>query len=83
MRAVWIDKKKRKRDVWESQREESKQARINDTQTSFFPLFCGRRRERSEPSRRKKKNPLHCENQMMGVKKSSRKVKAGSSWKCI
>lgn len=32
-------KKGRKRDVWESQREESKQVRINDTETSFclFP----------------------------------------------
>lgn len=47
----WQKKKERKRDVWESQREESKQARINDTQTSFFLLFCGRRRERSEPYR--------------------------------
>lgn len=48
-------KKERKRDVWESQREESKQARINDTQTSFFPLFRGRRRERSDPTEGKKK----------------------------
>lgn len=30
------EKKGRKRDVWESQREESKQVRINDIETSFF-----------------------------------------------
>lgn len=29
-------KKGRKRDVWESQCEESKQVRINDIETSFF-----------------------------------------------
>lgn len=84
MRAVWVDKKKkkkeRKRDVWESQREESKQARINDTQTSFFPLFRGRRRERSDPTEgKKKKKTLRCENQMSVKKKSSGKVKVGSS----
>lgn len=56
--------------MWESQREESKQARINDTQTSFFPLFRGRRRERSDPTEGKKKEKtLRCENQMMSVKK--------------
>lgn len=49
--------------MWESQREESKQVRINDTQTSFFPLFCGRRGERGEPCRmgKGKKKTLHYE----------------------
>lgn len=39
MRAVVCEdreKKGRKRDVWESQCEESKQVRINDIETSFF-----------------------------------------------
>lgn len=42
MRAVVCaerEKKGRKGDVWESQREESKQVRINDTETSFFFFF--------------------------------------------
>lgn len=33
------EKREKKRDVWESQCEESKQVRINDIETSFFPLL--------------------------------------------
>lgn len=81
VRAVWTGKKKEKtRDVWESQREESKQVRINDTQTGFFPLFGGRRKERSEPHRREYSS-LWKSNDECQKKKSSRKVKVGSSWK--
>lgn len=39
MSAIVCAERERKEDVWESQREESKQVRINDIETSFFPLF--------------------------------------------
>lgn len=41
--------------MWESQREESKQVRINDTQTGFFPPFCGRRKEGAQTGGGEKK----------------------------
>lgn len=80
MRAVWTDKKRereraRKRDVWESQREESKQVRINDTQAGFFPPFCGRRKEGARaPQKGKNSSPRES---------NEKEVKVASSWKSI
>lgn len=75
-------KKEKTRDVWESQREESKQVRINDTQTGFFPLFGGRRKERSEPHRREYSS-LWKSNDECQKKRVVERLKSAHHEKCI
>lgn len=83
VRAVWTDKKKKRgREMCGkvNVRSPNKWGLMTPRQVSFR-CFVADVKNAASPT---EGNTRHCENRMMSVKKkSSRKVKVGSSWKCI